>query len=145
MRNNERMRIFLFLFLFVAAECSASAWIGAGPGILVEEGSLRSSTSGYVVSIEITDPKYVSSLAHMNRVNVRHQYVFSIQRKFGRRIYFSIGPGITKATSRNSRFNICGGLGAQSRLYSVGWTHCSNGNTHLPNLGIDFFQFKRRI
>lgn len=133
------------LFLFLAATCSAEDWIGIGPGVLKNQHEISGSTSGYVFAVEREDSKYVSSVMFMERVNVDRQIVASIQRKFGRRVYFSIGPGITKATSRNTILNLCGGLGAQRGLYAVGWMHCSNFDWYLPNRGIDFFLLKRRI
>lgn len=140
------MRIFLLLLsLTLATSVTAATWIGAGPGVLKDQHKISGSKSGYVLSAEIEDGKYVSSVAFMERVNVERQQVASLQRKFGKRIYFAIGPGISKATNRNTVLNICGSLGVRRGRYSLGWSHCSNFDLKMPNRGIDFILLKRRL
>lgn len=139
------MRTLLFLFLFLTATCSAEDWIGLGPGVLKNQHEFSGFTSGYVFSVERVEPTHVVSVTFMERVNVDRQIVASIQRRFGRKVYFSIGPGITKATNRNTVLNLCGGFGVGNGRYSLAWGHCSNFDIRMPNRGIDYFHLKRRM
>ena len=121
------MKYSFLLALFCSVSIQAAEFT-VGPTFRRPDHIFHHHGSG--VSVAQVSGKYVMTVTSYPSVMLQYRL-----RLKG--FYSDWGIGLIREETM-SPVNLCVTNGYRKSKWAIGWTHCSNGNTRLPNKGTDF-------